>query len=104
VSVTCTTGRSLPIAVCYSRITGLLDIPYTALRRPCDGQARAECFNAGGKPDERSNDVHGSPKVYYAVSTTYAIHAFTLFNESVTKYGTRAFPNHLVSLYAAVGA
>jgi hypothetical protein len=56
------------------------------------------CFNADGTPNERSNDVHGSQKVYHVVSTTYATHAYTLFDESVTNYGAGAFPNHLVSL------
>jgi hypothetical protein len=62
------------------------------------------CFNADGKPNKRSNDVHGSPKVYHAVLMSYATHAFTLFSETVTNYDGGAFPNHLVSLYAAVGA
>ena len=62
------------------------------------------CFNADGKPSERLNDVHGSLKLYHAVSTTYVTHAFTLFSDTVTNHDAGAFPNHFVSLYAAVGA
>jgi hypothetical protein len=72
------------MTVCYSRITRLLNIPYAALRKRCDGRTRAECFNADNEPNERWDDFHGSPKVHHAVSTTYATHAFTLFSESVT--------------------